>query len=245
MFKEFDLLTWESKQVKTKLNALLPLFEQVKAENSNIAISFSGGKDSTAALLICLYFGLKPAVVWFNSGYEFPETETYIKQIVSKYELELREILPDIDPLQKKISVGFFDLEAVNKANKEILSVWHSTNKEYDCVITGLRQQESKARRMMIGKNGQYFPNKSFQSNAFYPVAKFSAKEIFGIITGFGEEPHPIYQKAQTLDERDWIRVNWYILTSAERGFYTFLKIHYPEQFRNLCIHVPKIRAYV
>lgn len=244
-FYDFDMLTWESKHIKTKIEELRPIFEKVKKENKQIAISFSGGKDSTAALLLSIYFEIKPIVVWFNSGYEFPETENYILKIVEKYNLQFREIKPTIDPLQKKIEVGFFDLEAINKANKDILHIWHSSNKEYDCVITGLRQQESKARRMAIGKNGMYFFNKSFESNAFYPVAKFTAKEIFSIILGLGEIPHPIYQKAQTLDERDWIRVNWYILTSAERGFYVFLKKHYPEQFRLLSISLPQIRAYV
>ncbi len=244
-FQEYDNLLAQRAVVKRKIEAAQTLIRSCDLTNRNVSLSFSGGKDSTAALLLLLSVGVQPVVVWFNSGYEYPETESYIVRLCKKNNLELRVIKPHTDPLQAKISVGFFDLEAVQKKNKEILSAWHSTNKEYDVVVTGMRVQESRARRMAISKNGVYFFNKTYGAFALYPVAFFSAQEVFATIAVFNETPHPLYAKAKTIDERDWLRVNWYILTAAERGYYVFLKREYREQFERLAIHLPEIRKYV
>lgn len=243
---EYDLLKWQTDEgLQIKYSNTKTVISEAIQDKNKICLSFSGGKDSLACLLLLLELDVKFQVVWFNSGYEYPETEFYIKSIIDKYGLDLREIKPNIDPLQEKIKAGFFDLDEINKANKKILSCWWDTNKEYDLVITGLRASESRVRRKMLGKNGQYFYNKSFKSYALYPVAFFQNQDVFSYIASIGEIPHPIYLKAKNLQEREHIRVNWYILSITNHGFYTFLKIHYPEQFSLLSLHVPEVRQYV
>jgi 3'-phosphoadenosine 5'-phosphosulfate sulfotransferase (PAPS reductase)/FAD synthetase len=245
-FVEYDLFNFQnSKSLRRKLQSSLILIEESCEGKDKICLSFSGGKDSLVCFLLLVKCQIKFGAVWFNSGYEYPETESFIREICEKYSVPLRVIEPHLDPLQAKIQAGFFDLDKINKANKEILSNWHNSNKEYDLVVTGLRIQESKARRMTILKNGQFFYNKSFGSWALYPVARFEAKEVFALIAGLGEKYHPLYDKAKSLDERDWLRVNWYILTSAQNGYYTFLKREYPEQYYNLSLYLPEVRAYV
>jgi 3'-phosphoadenosine 5'-phosphosulfate sulfotransferase (PAPS reductase)/FAD synthetase len=245
-FTEYDMLIWEgSKTLKNKIKHIKPILQKARDENEKFSLSFSGGKDSTASLLLALQAGIRPEIVWFNSGYEYPETETYINAIVKKYSLPLRIIRPDIDPLKAKIDAGFFDLIAITKANKDILHNWHSTNKEYDCTITGLRMEENNSRRMALAKNGLYFYNKTFQSNALYPVGRLTAEEIFALLAGLGEDYHPIYDKAEDLKERYWVRVNWYILSAAQHGYYVFLRKHYPEQYYSLAKAMPQIRCYV
>ncbi len=56
-----------------------------------VSISFSGGKDSLATLLLVRGAGLKPVVVFINTDLEFPETVDYVHRLVESYELELLE----------------------------------------------------------------------------------------------------------------------------------------------------------
>lgn len=244
-FVEIDKLNYTIRRVHWKAEKAKRVIHAACYGQTKIGLSFSGGKDSTAAAIIALEAGLKPELVWFNSGYEFPETKDYVRNFAQKHTLSLREIKPEIDPLQAKLEAGYFDLPAIEKVNRKILSPWWSTNKEYDVVITGLRCQESRARRMTIGKNGQWFYNKSFGAIACYPVSYFDANEIFALLANRNQEFHPIYGKATDMDEREWIRVNWYILSINERGFYLFLKRHYPQQFALLEKCLPEIRSSI
>ena len=245
-FKEIDLLEYEVNQgLHKEIKKAKDMLYIATKDKKNISLSFSGGKDSLASLLLLLEIDIKPVVVWFNSGYEFPETKEFIYNIVSKYDLNIREIEPTIDPLKAKIEVGFFDLDKIYKVNKKILKVWWQTNKEYELVITGIRVSESQPRKRTIGKNGIYFYNKSYSAYCCYPVAYFQNKEVFAYITSCNEDYHPIYYKASDIKDRESIRVNWYILSFAEPKYYVFLKRHYPEVFNFLASHVTEVKQYV
>lgn len=245
-FSEYDLLNFQnSKRTQTKLEKILNLIPEVCKDKKKIGLSFSGGKDSLVCFLLLKKCNIDFEVVWFNSGYEYPETKEFIETLCNKYDVPLRIIEPLSDPLKAKIEAGFFDLDKINKANKKILLPWHSTNKEYDLVVTGIRIQESKVRKMTIRRNGQYFFNKSYKAFVLYPVAYFDTDEIFSLIAFFGEKYHPLYYKAKTIKERAYLRVNWYIFSIAEGGYYVFLKREYPEQFYNLLQYLPEIRNYV
>ena len=54
-----------------------------------VAVSFSGGKDSLATLLLVLEAGFKPKLIFINTGIEFDETVKHVYDIAEKYDLEL------------------------------------------------------------------------------------------------------------------------------------------------------------
>lgn len=53
------------------------------------AVSFSGGKDSLATLLLVLDAGIRPKVIFVDTGIEFGETLAHVYETVDKYDLEL------------------------------------------------------------------------------------------------------------------------------------------------------------
>ncbi len=53
------------------------------------AVSFSGGKDSLATLLLVLASGLRPKVLFVDTGIEFPETATYVRSLMTELGLDL------------------------------------------------------------------------------------------------------------------------------------------------------------
>ncbi|MEE9151770.1 MAG: phosphoadenosine phosphosulfate reductase family protein [Thermoplasmata archaeon] len=62
----------------------------VGEEDKNIAVSFSGGKDSLATLLLALDAGLKPKVLFVDTGLEFEETKAHVKEIAELFGLDVR-----------------------------------------------------------------------------------------------------------------------------------------------------------
>ncbi len=65
------------------------LTEVVRRYDREVAVSFSGGKDSTAATLIALAAGLRPKLVFVDTGLEFPETRKYVEEFARRHGLEL------------------------------------------------------------------------------------------------------------------------------------------------------------
>jgi len=57
--------------------------------NRPVAVSYSGGKDSLATLLLVLEAGLRPDVVFIDTGLEFPETVHNARDVSSRLGLKL------------------------------------------------------------------------------------------------------------------------------------------------------------
>ncbi|MGM0404603.1 MAG: phosphoadenosine phosphosulfate reductase family protein [Thermoplasmatota archaeon] len=53
------------------------------------AVAYSGGKDSLAALHLVMDAGIKPDLMFINTGIELPETVENVKNIAEKYDLNL------------------------------------------------------------------------------------------------------------------------------------------------------------
>jgi phosphoadenosine phosphosulfate reductase len=58
-------------------------------EDMPTAVSFSGGKDSLATLLLVLEAGFKPPVVFVDTGIELPETIVHVREVAERHDLEL------------------------------------------------------------------------------------------------------------------------------------------------------------
>ncbi|PKK81566.1 MAG: hypothetical protein CVT47_01780 [Thermoplasmata archaeon HGW-Thermoplasmata-2] len=54
-----------------------------------VAVSFSGGKDSLAALLLALDAGLRPKMLFIDTGLEFEETRKSVRATAKRFGLEL------------------------------------------------------------------------------------------------------------------------------------------------------------
>ncbi|MCL2607793.1 MAG: phosphoadenosine phosphosulfate reductase family protein [Methanomassiliicoccaceae archaeon] len=63
----------------------------VKAKKEKVTVSFSGGKDSLAALGITLTAVNDPELIFVNTGIEFPETVEYVRTFSKEFGLKLHE----------------------------------------------------------------------------------------------------------------------------------------------------------
>ncbi len=73
-----------------KVSKAIKFIKKVSSEQENeVVVSFSGGKDSLATLLLALDAGLKPKVLYVDTGLEFAETNTHVNEVAQKYGLEV------------------------------------------------------------------------------------------------------------------------------------------------------------
>jgi phosphoadenosine phosphosulfate reductase len=64
--------------------------KKVTSENDlPVAVSYSGGKDSLATLLLVLDAGIKPNLLFVDTGLEFEETRKNVKKTAARYDLKL------------------------------------------------------------------------------------------------------------------------------------------------------------
>ena len=57
-----------------------------------VIVSYSGGKDSLASLLLALDAGMRPEIMFLNTGIELPETVENARKTAMKYGLELHVV---------------------------------------------------------------------------------------------------------------------------------------------------------
>ena len=134
----------------------------LKNNTGQVWVSWSGGKDSTAALLITLRSSPNIPVVFFNSGLEFPENLHYINTLKASLNINLVEILPKksaLEVLQESgawdnnvhgnstISDNYFHRTLITEPHIEACHRFGNFN------ITGLRAEESQGRRILLSKN--------------------------------------------------------------------------------------------
>jgi phosphoadenosine phosphosulfate reductase len=69
--------------------ALAFIKKTVDSHNFPVVVSFSGGKDSLATLLLVKDVVEGPKVIFIDTGLEFPETHDYVREITKRLNLEL------------------------------------------------------------------------------------------------------------------------------------------------------------
>ncbi|MEA3557902.1 MAG: phosphoadenosine phosphosulfate reductase family protein [Candidatus Thermoplasmatota archaeon] len=67
----------------------------IAEKGPDFAVSFSGGKDSLATLLLVLDAGFDPPVMFVDTGLEFPETVDHVHDIIREFGLKLIEGSPE------------------------------------------------------------------------------------------------------------------------------------------------------
>jgi len=75
-------------------------------EGLPVAVSFSGGKDSLATLLIVLEAGLRPPVVFVDTGIELPETVEHVHEVARRHDLELVVEATEHDFVERSAEFG-------------------------------------------------------------------------------------------------------------------------------------------
>ena len=190
-------------------NAVSDIRSFIKGKAQPITASFSGGKDSLAALGIAMKVTKDIELLYINTGLEFPETVEYVKEFAEKNDMKLHMAKAD-DAFKENVDTfgpPAKDFRWCCKVCK-LGPITDTISKEYPkgtITVEGNRMLESFARSKIgfVTKN-PFVPN---QIN-LNPVRTWSAAEICGYIWMKGLEYNPLY-------ERDFERIGCYLCPSC------------------------------
>lgn len=181
----------------------------VKGKDRPVTVSFSGGKDSLAAYGIASRSVENPALLFIDTGLEFPETLDYVKRFSGKRGLKL---------LTAEAGNAFWDhVDAFGPPAKDFRwcckvcklgPITELIDREYPkgtITVEGNRALESFARSGIgfVSKN-PFVPN---QTN-LNPIRGWSAAEVWGYIWMRNLEYNPLY-------DRDFERIGCYLCASC------------------------------
>jgi len=186
-----------------------------------VVVSYSGGKDSLASLLLALDAGLRPKIMFLNTGIELPETVENAKKTAEKYGLEL-EIIDAGDAFWRGLEVfgpPAKDYRWCCKACKLGPTTLFIKDRYPDGILSiiGQRAYESEARE----RKGNEWENPWVKKQiGISPIQNWSALHVWLYLFQKKAEWNPWY-------ERGLYRIGCYLCPSSDLGDAAILK----EQF--------------
>ncbi len=208
-------------------NAVSDIRSFIKGKPQPMTASFSGGKDSLAALGIAMKVTKDIELLYINTGLEFPETVEYVKAFAKKNDMRLHMARADHAFKENVDTFGppAKDFRWCCKVCK-LGPITDMISKEYPkgtITVEGNRMLESFARsRIGFVTKNPFVPN---QIN-LNPVRTWSAAEIWGYIWMKGLEYNPLY-------ERDFERIGCYLCPSCLASEWKNTERIHPELHRD------------
>ena len=187
-----------------------------------VVVSYSGGKDSLASLLLSLDAGLKPKMMFLNTGIELPETVENARKTAEKYSLEL-EVIDAGDAFWhglKTFGPPAKDYRWCCKACKLGPTTLFIKERypEGMLSIIGQRRYESESR----ARKGNEWENPWVRGQiGISPIQNWSALEVWLYLFYRKAEWNPWY-------ERGLHRIGCYLCPSADMGDAEIVKRGFP-----------------
>lgn len=197
----------------------------------NIAVAVSGGKDSTAmAHLVRQY--CEPIMLWNDSGLELPESKDVIQKLSDM--LKCRIIIAKGDAIsawQKNMADGKTDVDQTALFGPSQQAI---KDNGISLEFVGLREDEAKARKMLLRSRGAIFQNKRWGCMTAFPMRKWKSEDCLAYIDEHNLPLHPAYTRTEW-KEREKIRVSWvYDDRWESEGQSEYCRKYYPKIYRQL-----------
>jgi len=231
---------------KTFVNANASYFKEIESSAANdirsfvrnrkekVTVSFSGGKDSLAALGVTMKAVKDPELIFVNTGIEFPETVEYVQKFSSSYSLKLHEA---------DAGTAFWDnVDMFGPPAKDFRwcckvcklgPITELISKEFPkgtITVEGNRALESFARsRSGFVSRNPFVPNQT----TLNPIRRWTSSDVWGYIWWKGLPYNRLY-------ERDLERIGCYLCASCLSSEWKNTERTHPDMYRKWDEHLRK-----
>jgi len=190
-----------------------------------VNVSFSGGKDSLACLILARKALARPEVLFINTGLEFPETVQYVRDLIRSLKLPLHEIKGESSFFDQVDVFGppAKDYRWCCKTNKlGPMTSFLAEHYPRGCVtIEGRRIYESFNRSTIRAvERNPYVPSQT----TLAPIRSWRAIEVMLYIHSSGLLLNPLY-------EQDYERIGCWLCPASLQSEFSRLKDTHPQLF--------------
>ncbi len=219
------ILANEEHLKRLEREAIAGLRDYLSRSRLPVNISFSGGKDSLASLILARKLMPRIEVLFINTGLEFPETVEYVQKLCSDHKLRLHEIRGDSDFFEQAKIFGppAKDYRWCCKTNKlGPMTSFLAGQYPRGCVtIEGRRVYESFNRSSIKAvERNPYVPGQTMLS----PIRNWRALEVMLYIHWNGEVPNPLY-------DEDYERIGCWLCPASLQSEFSLLKESHPNLY--------------
>lgn len=234
-----------------KIDSARALLAEHIADGSGY-VAWSGGKDSTAAMLLVRAVDSSIPVVWFDSGLEYPETRTYLHEWAQQLQLNFHVIPAVPDALTALRNTGAWEHGAIPvgpSVDLHRILVTEPSQRAHDMFgageVTGLRAEESAGRRITLARSAGRYTRKD-GVRVCCPVWNWHDMEVRGLLARENVPLNPVYDKLAALGvpahaQRVGLLVD---ANGAEHGRFTWLHAGWPDLWEQMCEQLPRLREW-
>lgn len=215
-------------------------------------VSWSGGKDSTAAVHLAATAAPDVPVVWFDSGLEFPDTRPYLTDLAERWKLNFHIIAASPDALSIMEASGAWDHDAppgwdapdlhealiVRPAQEARTRFGHAE-------VWGLRASESVARRALLAPGHGTF-TRADGTITCSPIWHWRDLDVTGYLAAHDIALNPAYERlraagASGKDLRVGLALDG---NNLNFGRVVWLRRCYPDLYRQIEARLPRLREW-
>lgn len=219
--------------------------EKSKLDINNIYCTCSTGKDSTVLTILCNEIFPNIKVFSQKDNYDYPEELDYLKMLQKKFNLNLDIIKVHINLDE----INFF--EEIHKRGTTLSDLYfysiidkYKKENNFKGVFLGLRNEESKGRKLNNYKRGHTYQKKDGEW-VCNPLYNWSGKDVFAYLLSNNIAPLKVYTLTKFCPPEK-IRKSWFLPGArTNKGACLILKYYYPNLFKKLELVNQKIRLYI
>lgn len=196
-----------SEKIDTSLKIVEIAYNESKEQEVPLFVNFSGGKDSTACLLLAKEVSNENVeAIYMSSGIEIPGTIEYVQKEAERHDV----ILHVVDPVKHYMGdfahwvrhYGYFPSFRYNfcssrlkiRASRRYLRGIHGRKHMYR--LNGVRQPESARRKKMYKDTPFIIPDRDLSGSFMvFPILEWKSEDVKEYLTKKKVEIHKQYQE--------------------------------------------------